>query len=140
MGQLTTALKATKELRKQFLKLKAVKKISKRDQKIIDAIENSDFSCQKENAYIFAEALIERKIPREKGKNEETFNGVLGSLLCYTSETTNEENKGVFVIDEWVDRSEVYWYGPKSGNTRSLSRQWDKWRPATDKEIREYFS
>lgn len=132
MGQLTTALKANKELRKQFKK-QPVKKISKDDQKIIDAIENSDFGCQKENTYVFAEALLKRKIPRKPKENDDKFNEVVGALLvCLLKD---KRQKCPFGIDTGRE-SYINW-----NNFNNASDRLKKlWRPATDKEIREYFS
>jgi len=132
MGQLTTALKATKELRKQFIKKKPDKKISKRDQNIIDAIENSDFGCQKEKVYIFAEALAERKLPRKEQENKGLFDPIKGSLLVYYYD-------GDFAID-MGDDTVIRWNDPISGGPCSQRRKVKLWRPATDKEIRDYFS
>lgn len=134
MGQLTEALKATKELRKQFVK-KAVKKISKRDQKIIDAIEKSDFGCQKENVFVFAEALLERGLSR-KSSEKDSFKFVKGAALVHLG-YPGSSSKGMIVID--TKEHLVYWLSP-TNHECSQSREKHIFRPATDKEIKEYFS
>jgi len=136
MGQMTECLKATKELRKQFVKRKP-KKVSKRDRRVIDAVMNSDFGCQKENAFIFAEAIAERKIPRPMGKRGPKFDGVKGSLLCF--EHPRDSNSPALAIDDDLGEHRIRWVG-KNGGPASVGREREFWRPATDKEIREYFS
>ncbi len=135
MGKLTECLKATKELRKQFVKTKA-KKITKRDQAIIDAIENSDFGCKKESVYKFAEAMLERKISRIDAQNSTTFKGVATSMIVFV--ILDDPSFEDVVLDTGTGDS-VYWCNKKSDKC-TWTRNFDSWRPATDKEIKEYFA
>jgi len=138
MGQLTEALKANKELRKQFTEEPENNKVSKRDQEIINAIEKSDFGCQKENTYVFAEAITGRKIPRLITKNNlDCFSQVRGSVLIYRHPEHNPENKDDTAADLGSPHSDIVWGADREF---SMSRYKSHWRPATDKEIKEYFS
>jgi len=139
MGQLTSALKANKELRKQFKKQPAPKqkKLTKHHQEIKDAIYKSEpFGCNTKGvANLISKILkVDLRKEEENHKNKDLFNTVFGSALIYT-----KDGSGDFVIDTF-NSDTIYWREPKTNDACSMKRFKVNWRPATDKEIREYFS
>jgi len=138
-GKLTQALKATKELRKQFKPVKAKKKKELIHQDMQDVIyKNKDeLGCNFDVVVdLFSELLKEdlKKLDDVK-EDEGTFKSVKNSLLYYTRE--NNSANGDFGIDN--GESVIRWYSEKMGQC-SMARYRNRWRPATDKEIREYFA
>ncbi len=134
MGQLTLALEATRELRKQFVKQKAPKKLSKRHQRIQDLIYGQDFGCSKDGVAKLIGALEKVNLVRGADVNRDVFIGVKGSVIVHVSD---DSHSGTVTIDTF---SEGYVHWKDGGDDCSYNRYKDSWRPATDKEIREYFS
>jgi len=134
MGQLTTCLKATKELRKQFKEQdKEPKKLEHQDiQDVIYRNERS-FGCNMEAVLAVFSTLLGENLKKKGEDSMACFNKVEGSGLIYNYE--GNEGFGDFVLD-YNQISELNW-----GQGRlSMSRRFIHWRPATDSEIRAHFS
>ena len=133
MGKLTDAIEATRKVRQNY-KMKKFK-ISKRDQKIIDAIKKGEFGCQKENVFVFAEALLERKIPREVALNTNPF--VKGALVKNKEEEIYQISS-VSPVGFRFREPDGHENGYTGDGTNKYMRR--NWKPATDKEIKDYFA
>jgi len=136
MGKLTLALAATKELRKQFAKPKKVKALTGKNKKIQDAIYDSDFGCKKENVAKLIGAVIGVNLVKLNADKGKYFQPTRGAIMVFIRE--GSKNFGVVACEDGRG-TELQWLD-ENRKSHSAYRRWEYWKPATDKQIKEYYS
>lgn len=135
MGQLTLALQANKELRKQFKPAPKPKKLSKKNQEIQDIIYGTDFGCKKDTVAKLISKVMGINLVKGKYREEDSFKTVKGSVLMRVGSDIGSGYKSHLGVDD-SRNPYIMW----NNTNNSSGRLFAFWRPATDKEIREYFS
>ena len=136
MGKLTEALKATKELRKQFKKPAEAKKLTAKAQKVQDHIYKGEpFGCNTPAVAILMGLMTGETIVKRTSSSAGRFDTVKGALVKYTG--TSKDSNGFLIEDE--GQSILRWRDRADGNCSS-HRELSCFKPATDAEIKKFYS
>jgi len=136
VGKLTECSEATKELRKQFKKEKPVK-LTKKGEQAKKILEGGDWGCSTNSAYELVSFLVGEEIPTPKSARDSSFfEPVVGALVkCLDSDAAMDVGT-LSQISRTRDTNEMQ----IEGRTDYQSTLKELWKPATDAEIKKYFS